>query len=74
MSEQQPTADEFARLKRGAETLGQIVDRQCRDVLDATEMHAVIDETGDGDWGLVWERMAELCAKGLAAERAEATS
>lgn len=62
--------DALARTKRGAETLGRIVERQCRDALDATGRHDLIAEDGDGDWGLVWELLAELRPR---AERAEAT-
>lgn len=51
------------RARRAAEHLGGLVDRQCRDVLDATGMHHVIDADGDGDWGLVWERLAEMGAE-----------
>lgn len=54
--------EERDRNKRAAVTLGKIVDRQCRDVLDATGMHHVIGEDGDGDWALVWERLAEMGA------------
>lgn len=52
--------EERDRNKRAAVTLGKIVERQCRDVLDATGMHHVIGEDGDGDWALVWERLAEM--------------
>lgn len=41
-------------------TLGRIVDNQCRDALNATELHHLIDEDGDGDWGTVWENLASL--------------
>ncbi len=69
MSTETAVTDDLARLKRGAKALGDIVQQQCLMVLDATQMHHVIEDDGDGDWGLVWERMAELCAKGLAAEK-----
>lgn len=51
------------KARRVAEHLGNLVERQCRDVLDATGMHHVIDEDGDGDWGLVWERLAQMGAE-----------
>jgi hypothetical protein len=54
---------EVERARRAAQTLGAVVERQCRDVLDATGLHHLIDESGDGDWGLVWERLAELGAE-----------
>lgn len=52
--------DQLDQARRGGKTLGKIVDRQCRDVLNATDMHHVINRDGDGDWGLVWERLAEM--------------
>ena len=60
--------DELALCKRGGKTLGEILDRSLRDVLDASGMHHVIDETGDGDWALVWERLLELKPRADAAE------
>ncbi|MBU8830862.1 hypothetical protein [Mycolicibacterium goodii] len=53
-------AAEIDRLRRGAKTLGEIVENQCRMTLDASGLHHLIGEDGDGDWGLVWERLAEL--------------
>jgi len=52
--------EEQETLRRGGHQLGRIVDRQCRDVLDATGLHHLINKDGDGDWALVWERLAEL--------------
>lgn len=49
--------------RRGAKTLGGIVERQCQHALDATGLHHLIDEDGDGDWGAVWERLAEMGAE-----------
>ena len=60
--------DELALCKRGGKTLGEILDRSLRDVLYASGMHHVIDETGDGDWALVWERLLELKPRADAAE------
>ena len=51
---------EVEKLRRGGKTLGQVVERQCQAALDATGLHHLIDETGDGDWGAVWENLAEL--------------
>jgi hypothetical protein len=59
---------ELARYKRGGKTLGEIIEWQCRAVLDASGMHHLINEDGDGDWGLVWERLAELRPRLEAAE------
>src|SRR5690606_39585904 len=41
-------------------TLGRIIEQQNRDALDASGMHHVVDETGDGDWEVVWEALALL--------------
>ncbi|AII28211.1 hypothetical protein VC74_gp59 [Mycobacterium phage Sparky] len=56
-------AAEIDRLRRGAKTLGEIVENQCRMALDASGLHHLINDDGDGDWGLVWERLAELGAE-----------
>lgn len=60
--------EELAMYKRGGKTLGETIDWQCRAVLDATGMHHVIGEDGDGDWALVWEHLAELRPRLDAAE------
>src|SRR5690606_15972872 len=39
---------------------GRIIEQQNRDALDASGMHHVVDETGDGDWEVVWEALALL--------------
>ena len=53
-------ADEVEALRRGAKTLGEIIDRQCRMVLEVTGRYDLIGEDGDGDWGAVWEHLYEL--------------
>ena len=58
--EQAELRAELEKYKRGAQTLGHTIEWQCRAVLDATGMHHVIGEDGDGDWALVWERLAEM--------------
>jgi hypothetical protein len=52
--------EERDRLQRGGAELGRQIERYLTWVLDATAMHDLIDEEGDGDWQLVWERLAEL--------------
>ena len=52
--------EELRRTKSGARTLGRIIEQQNRDALDASGMHHVVDETGDGDWEVVWEALALL--------------
>ncbi|MGW4124749.1 hypothetical protein [Nocardia sp. NPDC004711] len=54
--------EQVAQFRRACKTLGGVVERQCRAALDATGLHDIIDETGDGDWQVVWERVAELGA------------
>lgn len=48
------------RLQQGARTLGDIVTRQAQMALDATGLHHLIGEDGDGDWAAVWETLMEL--------------
>lgn len=62
-------ADEVDRLKRGAETLGKVIEQQCQMVLDITGAHDLIDDDGDGDWGAVWDRLYELRATAVGVSR-----
>ncbi|WP_198344273.1 hypothetical protein [Mycobacterium dioxanotrophicus] len=54
---------ELERARRACRRLGEVVESQCRMALDASGLHHLIDEDGDGDWGLIWERLAELGAE-----------
>lgn len=60
---------EVEKLRRGGMELGRIIERQCLDVLEITGLHHMIDADGDGDWGLVWERLAEMAAAGAEVEK-----
>lgn len=60
---------EVEKLRRGGKELGRIIERQCRDVLNITGLHHLIGPDGDGDWGLVWERLAEMAAAGAEVEK-----
>lgn len=51
---------ELRRIRRGANTLGEILHRTNMDVLDAVGAHDLISEDGDGDWACVYELLAEL--------------
>jgi len=51
---------ELVKYKRGAKTLGEIIEKQCRDVLDVTGLHHLINEGGDGAWDVVWFRLFEM--------------
>lgn len=51
---------ELAKAMRGAKTLGEIIEKQCRDVLDVTGLHHLINEDGDGAWDVVWMRLFEM--------------
>lgn len=51
---------ELAKYKRGAKTLGEIIEKQCREVLDVTGLHHLINEDGDGHWDVVWMRLHEM--------------
>jgi uncharacterized protein YfiM (DUF2279 family) len=53
-------SEELAKYKRGAKTLGEIIEKQCRDVLDVTGLHHLINEDGDGHWDVVWMRLFEM--------------
>lgn len=57
---------EIEQLRRGGEELGNIIRRQNQDVLDLTGLHHLIGEDGDGDWGAVWENLAEMAGAGKA--------
>ena len=50
---------EVQHVRAAAQTLGRIIERHNRDVLDITGLHHLIDETGDGPWDVVWETLAE---------------
>lgn len=56
--------EELERTRRGAKTLGHIVEQQGRMVLDVTGRHDLIAEDGDGDWGAVWDHLYELPSEG----------
>lgn len=53
-------SDELAKVMRGAKTLGEIIEKQCRDVLEVTGLHHLINEDGDGHWDVVWMRLFEM--------------
>lgn len=51
---------ELAAAKRAAKTLNEVIEKQCRDVLDVTGLHHLINEDGDGAWDVVWMRLFEM--------------
>lgn len=51
---------ELAKYKRGAKTLGEIIEKQCREVLEITGLHHLINDNGDGAWDVVWMRLHEM--------------
>ena len=59
---------EVERVKRGARELGRILDQTLNMALDISGRQDVVDADGDGDWGLVWETLAELRPRAEAAE------
>ncbi len=60
MARLEAIAEEVEALRRGAKTLGHIVEQNGRMILDVTGLHHFIGEDGDGDWGAVWENAYEL--------------
>ena len=54
---------ELERSKRGGKTLGEMIKQQCDDIVKITDSAHLIDETGDGDWGAVWERGFDMRAQ-----------
>ena len=73
MRERDAANAEVEKLRRGGKELGRIIERQCRDVLNITGLHHLIGPDGDGDWGLVWERLAEMAAAGAEVEKLRAS-
>lgn len=53
-------SDELASAKRAAKTLNEVIEKQCRDVLEVTGLHHLINEDGDGHWDVVWMRLFEM--------------
>ena len=51
---------ELRKARRAAQTLGQVIDKQCLDVLDVTGLHHLINKDGDGAWDVVWMRLFEM--------------
>ena len=51
---------ELDKATRGAKTLGEIIEKQCRDVLEVTGLHHLINADGDGHWDVVWMRLFEM--------------
>jgi hypothetical protein len=52
--------DKLEQLQTGGKFLGDSIVALNRIALDATGLHHLIDETGDGDWQAVWENVADL--------------
>ena len=54
---------ELDKTKRAAVTLGEIIDKQCMDVLDITGLHHMVNEDGDGDWSAIWDHLWAMKAQ-----------
>lgn len=63
VAERDALRDEVERLRRGGKTLGEILAKQLRALLDITGRHDLVDENGDGDWGAVWDSLYEMRAE-----------
>ena len=59
---------EVDRLKRGGKTLGKSLDYWMRLAQKVTGSDDVIEDDGDGDWGVVAERLTALGSRAEAAE------
>lgn len=53
---------EVARLRESGRTLGRTIDRWGALIIAATGSQDITDATGDGDWGIIEERLAEVPA------------
>lgn len=56
-------AAEHERLRGACKTLGGLLVSVNQMALDATSLHHLIGEDGDGDWAAVWENLAGLGAE-----------
>lgn len=69
---------ELAKLKRGANTLGELHTKTLKWVIEASNSEDLINDDGDGDWEIVWDRLfqlrPELDAATARAEKAEAAN
>ena len=61
--------EQVAQLRLGGREMGRYLVHLNGIALDVTGMHDVIDEDGDGDWGAVWDNVAELGVMAKAAAR-----
>ncbi|MEU2106432.1 hypothetical protein [Nocardia sp. NPDC019255] len=52
--------DHIDTLQRGGEFLAHALKTYNQIALDATGLHDVINENGDGDWQVVWECVSDL--------------
>ena len=61
--------EEVKRLRDACKTLGGVIDRQCIDIAKIARSEHLVSESGDADWGVIWERAYEIADR---AEKAEA--
>lgn len=61
--------EQVDQLRSGGKFLGKAIAELNQIALDATDMHDVINENGDGDWQVVWETIADLGADLRAARK-----
>lgn len=68
---------ELEKQKRGGRTIGKAIDRTLKWVIEASNSEDLINDDGDGDWEIVWDRLFQLRPNLEAAidraEKAEAT-
>jgi hypothetical protein len=62
--------DRLEAAERSARTLGRTIDRWGQLIIKATDSQDIADETGDGDWEVIEERLAAMSMRLEAAEAA----
>lgn len=53
-------AIELWRLREDVRSYGRTIDRWGQLIIDATDSRSLVGDTGDGDWGVIEERLAAL--------------
>src|SRR5688572_9278389 len=54
--------DRVESLQRSCQLLGRIIERDGKNLVELTNSQDIIEEDGDGDWEVVWQRAHEMKA------------